>query len=67
MCKIHRKTPVSEFLFLIMLQVFASNYIKKGTLTMVFSCKFCEISKNNFFADRNLDITELNWVKYTGI
>ena len=24
----------------------ASNFIKKGTLTQVFSCEFCEISKN---------------------
>ena len=26
----------------------ASNFIKKGTLTQVFSCEFCEISKNTF-------------------
>ena len=26
----------------------ACNFIKKETLTHVFSCKFCEISKNNF-------------------
>ena len=24
----------------------ASNFIKKGTLTQVFSCEFCDISKN---------------------
>ena len=28
----------------------ARNYIKKETLVQLFSCKFCEISKNNFFA-----------------
>ena len=27
------------------------NFIKKETLTQVFSCEFCEISKNNFFTE----------------
>ena len=27
----------------------ACNFIKKESLTQVFSCEFCEISKNNFF------------------
>ena len=27
----------------------ASNFIKKETLAQVFSCEFCEISKNTFF------------------
>ena len=26
-----------------------NNFIKKGTLAQVFSCEFCEISKNTFF------------------
>ena len=26
-------------------------FIKKGTLTQVFSCEFCEISKNIFFTE----------------
>ena len=29
----------------------ACNFIKKETLAQVFSCKFCEISKNNFFVE----------------
>ena len=29
----------------------ACNFIKKGTLTQVFSCEFCEISKNTFFTE----------------
>ena len=28
---------------------FACNFIKKETLVQVFSCEFCEISKNTFF------------------
>ena len=32
----------------------ARNFIKKETLAQVFSCEFCEISKNTFF-------TELLW------
>ena len=29
----------------------ACNFIKKETLTQVFSCEFCEISKNIFFTE----------------
>ena len=28
-----------------------TNFIKKETLAQVFSCEFCEISKNNFFTE----------------
>ena len=37
-----------QILFLIKLQALASNFIKKETLAQVFSCEFCEISKNTF-------------------
>ena len=40
--KIHRKTPASE-------SPEACNFIRRETLTQVFSCEFCEISKNAFF------------------
>ena len=46
-CKARRKTPV-RVSFLIMLQTEACNFIKKETLAHVFSCEFCEISKNSF-------------------
>ena len=36
--------PVS--IFLIKLKASACNFIKKETLTQVFSCELCEISKN---------------------
>ena len=29
-------------------QTWANNFIKTETLVQVFSCEFCEISKNNF-------------------
>ena len=29
----------------------ACNFIKKETLALVFSCEFCEISKNTFFTE----------------
>ena len=32
-----------------MRQLQASNFIKKETLTQVFSCEFCKIFKNNFY------------------
>ena len=34
--------------FIIKLQASACNFIKKETLAQVFSCEFCEISKNTF-------------------
>ena len=34
--------------FLIKLQTEACTFIKKETLTLVFSCKFCKISRNTF-------------------
>ena len=37
-----------QSLFLIKLQAEACNFIKKETLTQVFSCKFCKISKTTF-------------------
>ena len=37
--------------FLIKLQVQVCNFIKKETLVLVFSCEFCEISKNNFLTE----------------
>ena len=45
--KTHTPVPVS---FLIKLQA-GCNFIKKETLAQVFSCKFCEISKNTFFIE----------------
>ena len=38
----------------------ACNFVKKETLTRVFSCEFCEISKNTFF-------TEHLWTTASGI
>ena len=38
----------------------ACNFIKKETLAEVFSCEFCEISKNTFF-------TEHLWTTASGI
>ena len=49
--KIHRKTPVPESLFKQSCKPEASNFIKKKTLAQVFSCGFCEISKNTFFTE----------------
>ena len=42
------------------------NFIKKETLTLVFSCEFCQISKNTFFIEHlrwmPLDIPQtFNW------
>ena len=37
--------------FLIKLQAEACNFIKKETLAQLFSCDFCEVSKNAFFKE----------------
>ena len=41
----------------------ACNFIKKETLAQVFSCEFCEISKNTFFTEHLQIITSLNFVQ----
>ena len=41
----------ARFSFLIKLQAKVCNFIKKETLARVFSCDFCEISKNTFFTE----------------
>ena len=43
--------PVPESLFLIKLQARPATLLKKETLAQVFSCEFCEISKNTFFTE----------------
>ena len=47
----HRKTPVLESWQVIfgVNKPMACNFIKKETQAQVFSCEFCEISKNTFF------------------
>ena len=45
--KIHRKTS-GRLSFLIQLQGSTCSFINKETLAQVFSCEFCEISKNTF-------------------
>ena len=47
---------LSEKVFLEILQnskenTCTCNFIKKETLTQMFSCEFCEISKNTFFTE----------------
>ena len=37
--------------FLVKLQAKVCNFIKKETLTQMFSCEFCESSKNTFFTE----------------
>ena len=50
--KIYRKeNTCARVSFLIKLQAQGRNFIKKETLAQVFSCEFCEISKNNFFTE----------------
>ena len=43
------KNTCARVSFLIKLE--ACNFIKKETLAQVFSCEFCEISKNTFFIE----------------
>ena len=43
------KTPVPVSLFQYSCRPQACYFIKKETVEQVFSCEFCEISKNTFF------------------
>ena len=52
--KIHRKTPVPGLK--------ACNCIKKETLAQVFSCEFCEISKNTFFTEHLRTTASYNYL-----
>ena len=47
--QIHRKTPVSESLFLIKLQNFSLQLCFKKAFTHVFFCEFCKNFKNTYF------------------
>ena len=43
-------------------QLLACNFIKKETLVQVFSCEFCEISKNNFLYRTPLVAVVTSWI-----
>ena len=45
------KSTCARVSFIIKLQAEAWNFIKKESLEPVFSCEFCEISKNTFFVE----------------
>ena len=47
--KISQENTCARVSILIKLQNLARNFIKIETLAQVFSCEFCEISKNTFF------------------
>ena len=50
---IHKKASVPESPFWKSLTLWICNYIKNETLVQVFSCAFCEICKNTFFAEQH--------------
>ena len=49
MSQISQENTCARDYFWIKLQAGACNFIKKEALTQMFSCEFCEISKNTFF------------------
>ena len=49
--KIQRRTPALEPLFDKGAELNAFSFIKKETLTQVFSCEYCEIFKNAYFEE----------------
>ena len=49
--------------FLIKLQASVWNFIKKETLGQVFSCEFCEISKNSFYYKTPLVAASVTYIK----
>ena len=49
--KIHWKAPVPESLFRWSCMPEACSFIKKEALAQMFSCEFCEVSKNTFLTE----------------
>ena len=45
---IEKENTVRVFDAMVLIQARACNFTKKETLAQVFSCEFCEISKNSF-------------------
>ena len=54
------KTPVRESHFQQICKPEICNFIKKETLAQVFSCEFCENSKNTFFTEHLLATASVN-------
>ena len=50
--KTHRKTPAPDLFFNKVAGLKPATLSKKETLARVFSCEFCEISKNTFFTEQ---------------
>ena len=61
-----KESTCARVSFLIKLQAEAYNFIKKETLAQVFSCEFCEISKNTFFY-RTPPVAASQWRRKQGI
>ena len=51
MCKIQKKTPVSESLFNKVTGLYLATSVKERTPTLVFSDQFCEIHKTPFLTE----------------
>ena len=46
-----KKSVLRNFTKFIGKRLYQSLFFKKETLALVFSCEFCEISKNSFFTE----------------
>ena len=44
-----------------------NNFIKKETLALVFSCEFCEISKNTFFTEHLWATVSVSFFKFASV
>ena len=56
-----QENTCARVLFLIKLQAYAYNFIKKETLAQVFFFEFCEISKNTFFTEHFWTTASIFW------
>ena len=66
--QISQENTCARVSFLIKLQSWACNFIKKESLAQVLSCEFCEISKNTFYTEHRLllFLSFIFWKKYLG-
>ena len=46
-----------------LLKLMACNFIKKETLAQLFSCEFCELSRNTYFTEHVWTAASVYWRK----
>ena len=59
--QLHMEYGCLTFIFYQKYFLEACNFIKKETLAQMFSCEFCEISKNTYFTEHLWTTASVSW------